>query len=177
MHTPYTSRVRPVIGHFEPTNLDEASNRIPPTSQVSSGRMLFVHARVKQVGASQVGRQVAGKKAQRQTSAQSAAVPNASTQKGNARPKETCTKIVQPHLHPKTNGGGDENKCQYDLSSSQSCTSIIIYHHYRSGCKTNTVSARGPLPHFCGESWLHRASHHDRVSPDLTVNNNDTNTQ
>ena len=31
----YTSKLRPVIGFFEATNLDEASNRIPPTSHYS----------------------------------------------------------------------------------------------------------------------------------------------
>ena len=30
----YTSKFRPMTGLVEPTNLDEASNRIPPTSQM-----------------------------------------------------------------------------------------------------------------------------------------------
>ena len=30
----YTSKSRPAIGFFEPTNLDEVSNRIPPTSHL-----------------------------------------------------------------------------------------------------------------------------------------------
>ena len=36
----YTSKMRPAIGFFEPRNLDEVSNRIPPTSH--SGVLLFL---------------------------------------------------------------------------------------------------------------------------------------
>ena len=32
-----TAKLRPVIGFFEPENLDEASNRVPPTSVCRSG--------------------------------------------------------------------------------------------------------------------------------------------
>ena len=34
------SRLRPAISFVEPTNLDEASNRIPPTSQVGAAKSM-----------------------------------------------------------------------------------------------------------------------------------------